>query len=140
MIESEQVRRMFYIRSGDEAAATSMFNAKCQSVVLVNFIRKTLQLPTAGPVDLIPVTADPKLLVPLGIPDKGDNTYANTFLTLRGHYAVCSVREDEDGAKEWVLHWKAKCDERDKMAAALDLKNTEEKKKAAAAKGKGGKK
>lgn len=130
---------MFYIKHGDDGIA-SMFNSKCQTIVLMNFIRKSLQLPNEGPIDLIPIASDPKLLVPLGIPEKGETTYANTLLTLRGNYAVCTVREDEDGAKEWQLHWKAKCDERDKIVAALDARSAEEKKKAAASKGKGGKK
>jgi hypothetical protein len=129
---------LFYVKHGDDHV--SMFNAKCQTVVLSNYIRKSLQLPSDSVIDLVPVTNDPKLLAPLGFPDKVDGTYANTFMTLRGNYAVCTIREDEDGAKEWHLQWKTRCDERDKISAALDTRNAEEKKKTAASKGKGGKK
>lgn len=127
---------MLYIRHGDDQV--TMFNAKCQLVVLTNHIKKVLNIPRNAVLDLIPCTADPKLMIPAGLADKGDVAYANTFFPSRSTFALMTVKEDEDNVKEFTLLWNSSstmADMRDKLAAAVDARNAEEKKKSAAAKG-----
>ena len=125
----------FYLKHGDDQS--SLYNAKCHLTVLLNFIRSQLQLSPSLTLDMMPLSNDVKQLIPLQLPEKGDTTYANTLLAPRGSYALLSVTEDEDGAKEYTLLWKSttsKPEDRDRIAAAIDTRNSEEKKKAAGAK------
>lgn len=134
--EWERSKKMFfYLKHGDDQSP--LFNSKCHLVVLLNFIRSQLQLPAHLTLDFMPLSNDVKQLIPLQLPEKGDTTYANTLLGPRASYALLSVTEDEDGAKEYTLLWKSSStrqEDRDRIAAAIELRNGEEKKKAGGAK------
>lgn len=122
---------MFYVHYGEDQV--SLFNSKCQTVILMNYVKKTLNVkPPLQNMDLIPLAAEYKSAInPVGIAEKQENSYANTYLTTRGHYVLVTSVEDEDGVKEYTVHWK-KQDESDKLIAALDARTAEEKKKAGA--------
>lgn len=123
---------MFYVHHNDDQ--TSVFNAKCQSVVLMNHIRKTLGV--AGVIDLLPQAAEYKTAAPLGACEKPEGTYGNTFLQPRAHYVLLQATEDEEGVKEYAVLWKSKTDEADRIASALDMRTQDERKKTGAKKGK----
>ena len=123
---------MFYVHHHDDEV--TVFNSKCQNVVLLNHIKKSLNV--AGNIDLVQQAADYKNVTPLGLADRGDSLYANTVLTFRGHYLLLQVQEDDDGVKEYTLLWKSKSDESDKVTAALEARLADERKKAGG-KGKG---
>mgnify|MGYP001566161717 CR=1 FL=1 len=151
---------MFFVRHHDDQVA--LFNAKCHTVVLSQFIKKTLvpamggagvgapvaavalaAVAPASPVhahrhiDLVPIGTDLKNVAPLGLPDKGDTIYANTFVQHRGSYALVTATDpDEDGIRDYALVWKKPGDESDKLAAALEARTLEERRKVG---GKGGK-
>jgi hypothetical protein len=125
---------MFYVRHHDDQL--TMFNAKCQNVVLMNHIRKVLNV--AASIDLVAQAPDYKNVQPLALADRGDATYGHTFLAPRAIYVLLTVVEDEDGVKDFTVAWKSKTsDEADKIAAALELKTADERKKAGAKGGKG---
>ena len=122
---------MFYVKHHDDQAA--YFNSRCQTVVLMNYMRNTLK-PT-GHFDLAPQQADYKAVAPLGLAERGDTNYVNGFIAPRSTYILLEFTEDEDGVKDYKVLWKAKTgDEHEKLQAALDLRSGEEKKKAQGAK------
>jgi hypothetical protein len=128
---------MFYVKYRDDQVAC--FNSRCQTIVLMNYMRNVLK--PAGAFDLIPQLADYKAVAPLGLAERGDTNYVNTFVNPRSTYFLAEYAEDEDAVREYKLTWKAKAgDEHDKVQAALDLRSGEEKKKAQGNKGKTGKK
>ncbi len=123
----------FYIKHHDDQVAT--FNAKCQCSVLLNFIRKTLELQHCAQIDLIPYTPDWKGAAPLALQDKPEGSYASSFITTRAVFVVLQVSEDEEGVREYVPQW-TKGDESDKLMATLEARTAEERKKASGAKSK----
>jgi hypothetical protein len=124
---------MFYVKHHDDQVA--YFNSRCQTVVLMNYMRNTLK--PSGNFDLVPQLADYKAVAPLGLVDRGDTNYVNTFVAPRSTYFLVEYAEDEDGVREHKLLWKAKAgDEHEKVQAALDLRAGEDKKKAQGNKGK----
>lgn len=123
---------MFYLRHHDDQV--TMYNSKCQTVVLVNFIKK--QLKVDGNIDFIQQAADYKNAAALGIAERGDHTYANTFLQTRGTYILLQVQEDDEGTKEYTLLWKSQGDESERLAAALESKVADDRKKGGKAKAK----
>jgi hypothetical protein len=123
---------MFYVRHHEDEVA--VFNSKCQNVVLLNHIKKALNV--SGNIDLLLQAADYKAATPIGAGEKGDTTYANTYLQFRGSYLLLQVQEDEEGTKEYTLLWKSKTDESDRVTAALEARLADDRKKAGGAKGK----
>lgn len=128
---------MFSLKHGSDDQ-TTLFNSKCQIVVLLSHIKRTLNLRNVA-IDVIPVATDYKSVLPLGLLEKGEFVYANTILQPRGTYALLQVNEDEDGVREYVSLWKAKGEESEKLHAALEARAAEERKKATG-KSKGAKK
>ncbi len=124
---------MFYVKYRDDQ--TAVFNSRCQTIVLMNYMRNVLK--PSGSFDLIPQLPDYKALAPLGLAERGDTNYVNTFVNSRSTYFLAEYTEDEEAVRDYKLQWKAKAgDEHDKVQAALDLRSGEEKKKAAGNKGK----
>jgi hypothetical protein len=157
---------MFYVKHHDDQVA--LFNSKCQSVVLANHIKKVLLAPSApaaagagavissaagavvpsaaaaggstSSVDLVLYSADFKAAQPIGLFDKPDGVYANTYLQPRATYVLLSATDpDDDGVREYSAVWKSsKGDESDKLTAALDARTADERKKVGGKGGKGG--
>jgi hypothetical protein len=120
---------MFYMKHGEDQQA--MFNARCQSVVLMNYIRASLNLPPGG-YDLMPIAADYKGVAPLAVADRGEVS-ASTFINLRGAYALLQFKEDEEGTRQYTSLWKPKNpEERERIELALDAKAADDKKKGTA--------
>jgi hypothetical protein len=120
---------MFYVRHHDEQV--HMFNAKCQAAVLVNHMKKAMGVPPTTAIDLVPQAAEYKNAQPIGLAEKPETIYGNTFLALRGSYILVSYVEDEEGIREYkVLLSDKPGGEHDKLHAALDLKTQDERKKA----------
>lgn len=117
---------MFYVRHHDDQVA--MFNSKCQNVVLLNHMKKILGV--SGGIDLLLQQAEYKNLATVGMSDKGETTYANTFLQFRSTYILLGVQEDEEGCKEYTVLWKSKNDESEKIVAVLEARLADDRKKA----------
>lgn len=117
---------MFYVRHHDDQVA--VFNSRCQTVVLLNHMRRALNVP--GPIDLLQQAAEYKNAAPVGLQDKGDTTYANTVLAPRASYVLLQTQEDEDGLREHTVVWRSpKSDEADRIAAVLEARLADERKK-----------
>eukprot|EP00758_Cryptobia_borreli_P004095 Tbor_TRINITY_DN4181_c0_g2::TRINITY_DN4181_c0_g2_i1::g.26537::m.26537 len=82
---------MFYIHHHDDQV--SLFNANCRKAVLVAHILLTLKLHPKAVIDLLPYPLDSKVTTPVGIQEKADDVYCDTFLTLRGKYILIQTKE-----------------------------------------------
>ena len=71
----------------------TLMNANCQKAVLVAHIQYTLKLTPTTIIDLLPYPSEAKPTAPVGVPDKADDVYADTFLTPKGNYILLQVRD-----------------------------------------------
>lgn len=117
---------MFYVRHHDDQVA--MFNSKCQTVVLMNHMKSVLGVKDS--LDLLLQQPEYKAAAPVGVGEKQENVYANTYLNFRATYVLLGSQEDDDGIKEYTVLWKSKNDESEKIAAVLEARTADDKKKA----------
>lgn len=75
----------------------TLMNANCQKAVLVAHIQYTLKLTPTTIIDLLPYPTEVKPTAPVGVPDRADDVYADTFLTPKGNYILLQVRDAGEG-------------------------------------------
>ena len=139
----EEEAPLFYVKHhADEMA---ILNAKCPTALLVERLRKLARdiAPDVG-VDLIPIggpaASDHKAPQPLLLgervdPSNGASAYANTYIVPRAVYVLLTARDDEDGVRVLKPLWTTANDDSAKLAAGLDMRAADERKKIVTKKG-----
>ena len=151
---------MNYIYVHHHNNKVSLMNANCQKAVLVAHIQYTLKLSPTAVIDLLPYPTEAKPTAPVGMPEKAEDVYADTFLVPKGAYILLQLKEGGEGEdmlgtpgspvvsaaggsnqKELVLVWESpKPEFTEKVAAMLLLRAGADTAKKGAAARKGGKK
>ena len=128
---------LIFVRGKDDKLLS--FNANVRNVVLLHHITKVMDAPNVTAIDLMPNVFDAKTAVPLGLCDKMDSYSGGCpGVTNRGTYIALSIREDEDGVKEYTPLLEG--DDATKLTTILEARTAEERKKSMASKAKDAKK
>ena len=92
---------MNYIYIHHHNNKVTLMNANCQKAVLTAHILYTLKVqPPNAVVDLLPYPTEAKPTAPVGLPDKADDVYADTFLQPKGSYILLKAKDAGDSEGE----------------------------------------
>jgi len=128
---------LIFVRGKEDRVMS--FNSNVRNVVLLNHIIKVMDLPGVTSIDLVPNAFDAKTAAPLGLCDKLESYSKDCAgITARGTYIAVSIREDEEGVKEFTVLLDG--EEATKLTSLLEARTAEERKKVQAVKAKEGKK